>query len=227
MEQFLTHFSYLGILLVLLISGLGVPLPEDLPLLIAGVLCARGVASLELMLPMVFVAVVGADLMIYALGRRFGRHVPKMPMFRRFLDEAHLQKADRAFEKHGGKTLLVARFLPGVRTAVFFSAGTCRIPFWKMLVFDGGAAMVSVPALVMAGYFFSNNLEAVRDWAHDSQLVLFAVVALAVAVYGFFHWRKHVRAKAQPPSPVAVLGKEVLDSEKAAESTGPLKRKAG
>ncbi|MCC7205121.1 MAG: DedA family protein [Phycisphaeraceae bacterium] len=227
MEQFLTHFSYAGILLVLLISGLGVPLPEDLPLLIAGALCAQGVASLELMLPLVFAAVVGADLMIYYLGRRFGRHVPKMPMFRRFLDEAHLQKADRAFEKHGGKTLLIARFLPGVRTAVFFSAGACRIPLWKMLVFDGGAAMVSVPLLVMLGYFFGSNLDTVRDWVHDSQVVLVLGVGLLVVVYGIYHWRKHVRAKAQTLSPVAVLGVEALENEKAAEPVEALKRKAG
>ncbi|MCC7406899.1 MAG: DedA family protein [Phycisphaeraceae bacterium] len=227
MEQFLTHFSYAGILLVLLISGLGVPLPEDLPLLIAGALCAQGVASLELMLPLVFAAVVGADLMIYALGRRFGRHVPKLPMFRRFLDEAHLQKADRAFEKHGGKTLLVARFLPGVRTAVFFSAGACRIPWWKMLVFDGGAAMVSVPLLVMLGYFFANNIDVVRDWAHDSQMVLVVGVALIVGAYGLYHWRKHVRSKAQAPSPVAVLGADAIEGEKAAETAETLKRKAG
>jgi membrane protein DedA with SNARE-associated domain len=189
LEYFITRFTYLGIALVLIGSGCGVPLPEDIPLLLGGAMCSRHTAEvmglsrhahthLWIMIPLCLVSVVGGDMIIYCLGRRFGHHVPRVPLLRRFLTEPRLARAESVFHRHGGKTLAVARFLPGVRTPVFFTAGTFRIPWWKMLLFDGGAAMVSVPVWILVGFFFGEHM---KEIAHEAKIVLTIGVVVLIA----------------------------------------------
>ncbi len=203
-QQFIEHLPYVGVVTVLMISGLGVPLPEDIPLLIGGYLCAPPLdgsepyANIWIMLPVALVAVVGADCLLYGVGRRYGHHVARLPLLRRYLNEAHLTKAEAAFHKHGGKTLFIARFLPGVRAAIFFTAGVFKVPFWKMLAFDGAAALISVPAIVLAAYFFANEIDRVRHLSQNVQLSLLAcVVVVVTTVVGGKLWRRRKLASAK------------------------------
>lgn len=196
MEALIAHFSYWGVTVALLLSGFGLPLPEDVPLLIAGYLCATGSAELWIMLPLTFTAVLAADLTLYALGRRWGHHVPRLLIFGRVLDQKHLRKAELAFCTHGGKTLFVARFLPGLRAATYFTAGMFRIPFWKMLAFDGSAALISVPTLVMLGWLFAGHFDALRKWSRGGQWLAAAALAVAIVLWVLWHRRRKRRALA-------------------------------
>ncbi|MCC7145749.1 MAG: DedA family protein [Phycisphaeraceae bacterium] len=205
MEQFITHFTYLGVVLVLLASGFGLPLPEDLPLLIAGYLCAIGTAELWLMIPITFLAVIGADIILFFVGRKFGQHATKLPLLRRFLDQRHLDKAERAFIKHGGKTLFVARFLPGVRSAVFFTAGACRTPVWKMVVFDGSAALISVPTIVTLGYLFAAEFDRIHEQIKDWEAIIVGTIVVGIVVMVIY---QRLRRSIVAVEPVAVVGPE-------------------
>ncbi len=201
MEQFanelMTHLPYVGVIGLLLISGFGLPLPEDIPLLVGGYLCAQGYANIWVMVPLSFAAVLGADCILYWLGRRYGHHVPKLPLLRRYLNEAHLTRAEASFHNHGGKTLFIARFLPGLRAAVFFTAGVFKIPFWKMLAFDGSAAVISVPALVLVTYFFADHIDQIKHWSGEAQLLLaVGMVAVIGGVVAFNVLRRRKVASA-------------------------------
>ena len=123
----------------------------------------------------------GADCVLYFMGRRLGHHVPKLPLLRRFLDEKHLARAERAFHSHGGKTLFIVRFLPGLRAACYFTAGSFKLPFWKMLVFDGGAALISVPTLVLVGFFFSSHFDKLHRLTKEVQILIALAVIAVVA----------------------------------------------
>lgn len=184
-EQLILHLPYLGVVLVLLAGGFGMPIPEDLPLLAGGYLCGRGHASVEVMLPVAFMAVVGADLLVYYLGRRYGHHIPRLPVLRRYLSDSRLTRAELSFHKHGGKTLFLARFMPGLRTPIFFSAGAFKIPAWKMVLFDGTAALLSVPVWVVGSWYlaktFTFDLDTIREWSLATQATLILAVVLCVA----------------------------------------------
>ena len=187
-QQFIEHLPYLGVVLILAISGFGAPIPEDLPLLLGGYLCGTGRADIWIMLPVTFVAVLGADLMVYSMGRRYGHHVPRLPLLRRYLSESRLAKAELAFHRHGGKTLFIARFMPGMRAPIFFSAGAFKLPFWKMLAFDGSAAVMSVPLWVLASWYLSRTVdfETIQEWSFATQAVLIITVLVCiVAVVGW------------------------------------------
>ncbi len=200
------HSMAIALLALLLISGLGLPIPEDIPLLAAGYLCYLGDlpeshgAGVDLwyMLPATFIAVLGADCLIYYMGRKYGHHLPRLKLLRRYLTQDRLQKAQLAFHNHGGKTLFVARFLPGLRAPVFFSAGVFKIPFWKMLAFDGTAAIISVPALVLVAYFGGHQIAKVKHLAGQAQLLVGAVAIALVISFVVWKIRKRKRLASTP-----------------------------
>ncbi len=198
-QQFMTHLPYLGVVLVLLASGFGAPIPEDLPLIVGGYLCGIGKAKIGIMIPVVFVAVLGADLIVYFLGRRYGHHVPRLPLLRHYLSESRLAKAEISFHKHGGKTLFLARFMPGLRAPIYFSAGAFKLPFWKMLAFDGSAALLSVPIWLLVPYYFAEkvNIQTLFSWSFTTQVMVAMIIVLILAgALGWRFWRRRKLASA-------------------------------
>ena len=117
-----------------------------------------------------------------------------LPLLHEIISPARLEKAQQSFHNHGGKTLATARFLPGLRSAVFIAAGIFRIPLWKMLVFDGGAALVSVPLWVLAGYFFGEHIPQILEYARQVKEWLFGLVVAAIAATLLYGYLRRVRA---------------------------------
>ncbi len=188
LTQLGTHTPYMPYVLVLgliLLSGFGLPIPEDIPLIMAGYLCypLHGYADPWLLFPLAFLAVVGADLMVFVLGRKYGHHVPKLPLMRRFLTEKRLAKTESLLHRHGGKFMFAARFLPGLRAPAIFTAGNFKIPYWKFLLYDGGAALISVPLILGLAYYFAEHLEQVRVWVANGEKGAIAVILVAAVVF--------------------------------------------
>ena len=193
MEEFvqtlLESMPYLGLAIVLMLTGMGLPVPEDIPLLISGALCGLGKANVYIMIPVAIFFTVFSDCILYFIGRRYGHHAQKFPMLRRYVDEKHLARAEVFFSKHGGKTLFLSRFMPGIRAALYVSAGMFRVEFWKMIVFDGGAALISVPAWILIAYFFANNWEEVQKMAGRLQVGIIGFVVVLVIAFIIWQWR--------------------------------------
>jgi len=189
MESLIEHLSYAGVVLILLASGFGLPIPEDLPLILGGYLCGKGNANIWIMVPVTLVAVLVADMIVFLIGRRYGHHVPRLPLFRTFLGEKRLAKAAKYFESHGGKTLFLARFMPGLRAPCYFSAGLFNISVWKMLMIDAAAAILSVPMWVLTSWYFAKtyDLETIKSWSLTAQVTLvLTIIAIVSALIG---WR--------------------------------------
>ncbi len=179
---------------VLLAGGFGLPMPEDVPLLAMGYLAYKNVAPLHWVLVLGLGAVLIGDSTIYWLGRKIGYRITQSWPFRRFLSPRRLARASDAFHAHGGKTLFIARFLPGLRTPVFFSAGLFKIPYWKMLVFDGSAAFISAPTLILAAYFAGLQIESVKTWTVRAQI---GVALFILAIGGLVVTYKLMRRRRQ------------------------------
>lgn len=179
------YMPYVVVLGLILLSGLGLPIPEDIPLILAGYLCypTHGYADPWVLFPLTFLAVVGADVMVFVLGRKYGHHVPKLPLMRRFLTEKRLARTERLLHEHGGKFLFAARFMPGLRAAAIFTAGNFKVPYWKLLLYDGGAAMLSVPLILGLAYYFAEHLEQVRQWVANGERGVIAVILLSAVVF--------------------------------------------
>jgi membrane protein DedA with SNARE-associated domain len=96
------------------------------------------------------------------------------------------------FARYGNRLMFLARFLPGMRTAVYITAGaTQRVSFARFLLLDGLAALISVPIWVYAGYFGANRREWLMAWIHRGQRGLGVVGAIVVVIaIGLWWWRR-------------------------------------
>jgi len=192
-EQWLSQYAaeapYLVIFGILLLTGFGLPLPEDIPLLIGGYLCGQTpnqAPHLAVMLPGCMVAILASDSIIYLAGRRFGPTIRQHRIMKRIVGPRNLARTRIMFKKRGGKFIFIARFLPGVRMPAFFTAGTFKMPFAKFILWNGSAALLSVPWVVLLAYIFHNELEVVRQAiAKGRTWGIIVVVGFAILLLGY------------------------------------------
>ncbi len=178
--------SYLLILLVLLLCGLGLPLPEDFVLITGGYIAYQDEESLGLMIAVTYLGILGGDSIAFWLGRHFGRRLETLWPFRLFMTRAKRVRVERLFRKYGDKIVVGARFMPGVRAVTYFIAGGARMRYLRFLFFDGMAALISAPLFVFLGWHFGEDIEAAIEAAKRGQwaviLGILAVAALAIVV---------------------------------------------
>ena len=180
--QYSGQAPYVIILGIFVLSGFGVPLPEDVPLLAAGYLAGTGTVNPWIMFPLCFLFIIGSDMIVYGLGRRYGHHVPRLPLLKRLLTEPRLARTERMLHQHGGKFIFFARFLPGLRTPAFFTAGIFKLPWWRFMLYDGSAAMLSVPLLLGLGYAFSDHIDLVAERVRQGSYGVAGLLMLGIAV---------------------------------------------
>jgi membrane protein DedA with SNARE-associated domain len=186
------QWPYLGVFFVLLACGLGLPLPEDVPLLTGGLLVHEGLARLPIMIAVAMAGVLAGDCVLFGLGRKWGHRVVEHRFFRRVVNPPRLVTAERLFQRHGIKIIFVGRFLPGLRPMIFMAAGVLRVPFSTFLLVNGFAACISVPLLVFLGKLFGHNIDRIRaDVRAVTHVILFAVlIAAMVAAAVYLHRRQ-------------------------------------
>ena len=191
-QEVIEHFTYGGIFLVLLLGGLGAPIPEELPILAAGALAREGVIRWWMGLGVCLVGVLVGDVALYAAGHHWGERLLRWRVVRSVLTEAREQRLASAYRRHGVKIVIVARHVMGLRAAAFLTAGIVRLPFWKFLLVDAVAASIGVPLAFGLAYFFTDQLRAIMDDVHrvERWLLLAGFVALAAWLVRRV-WRKN------------------------------------
>lgn len=192
-----TNHGYLAVVLVLLISSIGIPLPEDITLVAGGIIAGLGYANVHIMLFFALFGVLMGDLIMFSIGYHFGARVLNWWPFKRVLTPARYQLVQDKFDQYGNRLLFTSRFLPGMRAAVFVTAGlTHRISPWRFFLIDGFAAIISVPIWVYLGYFGANNSDWLTTWLHRGQTGLWVALAVVVTVVAFYLWRRHSQRNA-------------------------------
>jgi len=129
-------------------------LPGDSLLFITGTLAGAGLLDVQVVLALLLVAAVAGDQLNYSLGRRAGDAV--WGWNHRWFDKRAFEAAHRFYERHGGVTIILARFMPFVRTFAPFVAGVSRMDRGRFTLFNVVGALVWVVGLVLAGYWFGN-----------------------------------------------------------------------
>ena len=191
-NDFIEQFTYLGIFAVLFLGGVGAPIPEELPILAAGALAHEGYMRWWVALPVCLAGVLSGDSVLYWVGYHWGERILDWSLVRRVLTPTREHVLIDAYRRHAAKTIFTARHLMGLRAAAFLSAGIARVPFWKFILVDTGAALLGVPTGFALAYFFTDQ---VHEIVHDVRrverwLTLLALVALAAWI-GVLAWRKN------------------------------------
>lgn len=195
LQELLTRFTYLGILAALLLGSLGVPIPEEVPIVAAGILSHEGVARWWLALPVCLLGALSGDMVLYWTGRRWGACVLGWRAVSWVLTPPRAQRLTAAYREHAVKTVAMARHVAGLRAAAFLTAGIAHVPFWKFILADAGAALVSVPLAFGLAYFFTDRIGAVLADVHrvERWLALAALIALAGGLIVYVvRWNRRV-----------------------------------
>jgi membrane-associated protein len=151
--------------------------PGDTLLFIAGAFCATGQMNLALLMTLLIVAAVTGNTLNYWIGEAIGQRVFTHDY--RWINKDALRRTHDFFEKHGGKTIILARFVPVVRTFAPFVAGVSDMTHARFQLFNITGAVAWVVLLVTGGYFFG-NIPVVRD--HLTAIVLIGVGAAIVPI---------------------------------------------
>lgn len=187
--------SVWGPFFVLLLCGLGVPVPEDIVLVVAGALAAIDGRSWMEISVLMYAGVMLGDSIIFLAGRYFGQRAMATRWFQSYLSSPKQTKVEAQFERFGSMVLFVGRFLPGLRAPIFFTAGSLKVRYLKFFFFDGLAALVSVPFFVWLGqwlwYEFNDDiaqLERALSRTHSYSLLgglLLGVILLLLVIHQF------------------------------------------
>lgn len=182
-------------LIVFLETGLVVTpiLPGDSLLFAAGSFAALGALDVRLVFVLLCVAAILGDTVNYQIGHYLG---PKVFHYERsrFFNPEHLRKTHRFYEKYGGKTIIIARFVPIVRTFAPFVAGIGAMTYWRFLAYNVVGGVLWVTVCLFAGYFFGNIPIVKRNFS----LVIIAIVVLSVmpAVVEYVRHRREAKRAA-------------------------------
>jgi len=193
LTELIGHFTYPGVFLVLLATGLGLPIPEELPIVIAAMMSRWEVMHWWGALLSCLGGVLAGDMLLYAVGRQFGRRILEWPAARRILTPKREAQVMEAYHRHGLKFLILARLVMGLRAAAFLTAGLVRVPFLRFLLVDVAAVLVSVTLAFGLAYAVADSVAVALAHVHELQLWVGGAVLLAAAAWILVLWRRHRR----------------------------------
>jgi membrane protein DedA with SNARE-associated domain len=205
--HWMERYGYFALFGVLFACGLGLPVPEDIPLVIAGIFVAHGKMHLAIAAVCAWLGIVGGDIVLYHLGKSLGLEIKRIPIIGHHISTRRIDYLHRMFERYGIGVVAVGRMFAGVRGTMVFVAGTIRFTLWKFILVDGLAAIVSGGLFLMLGYWFGSNTELLRRYVHEGKkwtLLLAAIGVVGLGIWIYLRQKKAnqgVAESEEPPTP--------------------------
>lgn len=204
MVNFYESFGYLSVFGVLMLCGFGFPLPEDISIIAGGIISGLANESghhytnVHLMCLVSLTGVMLGDSMVFFMGRRLGDGIFKKKIVGKILSHSTFEKITVSMQKNGVIVLFLARFLPGLRSAIFLTAGITRfVSFPKFFLIDFIAALISVPLWTYLGYYGASNMELLTHWIKDTKIITAIIIAIIIVIYIGFKLFKRRLVKSQ------------------------------
>jgi len=191
-SQFTGHFPYIGLFLLLILGGIGLPFPEDATLMLCGFLIAQEVIHPLRALATVYAGLLIADTIIYLLGKKYGRRIVTHRRFHRFLSPVKLAKLEAQFNHRGVFFILLGRHLIGLRAQIFLVAGIMKLRVVQFRLAEAVSALVTVGIMGGWGYAGGNSLEALRKDLKRMEHWAIVIVLAAMTIYLLY---KYVKAR--------------------------------
>ncbi len=195
----LTYLALVAIVFAETGLAVGFFLPGDSLLVVAGLFAAAGKLNVFILLTTLFIAAVVGDAVGYYSGLKLGPRIftrQKSLIFR----PSHLQKAHEFYEKYGGKTIIIARFVPIVRTFAPIVAGAANMPYKRFVMYNVVGGFLWVFSMILAGYFLGNIVESAFGIKLEDHIEIVVVVVVALSllppVFEFIKARREKRRAA-------------------------------
>ena len=192
-EHYMLLYGYWAVFFGVMLENAGVPVPGETILLIAGYFASTGEFHLGLVMLIAATGAVIGDNIGFAIGHHFGRNVLLRVGRFFFLTPKRFEHMENYFERHGNKTILVARFITGLRVFAALLAGASKMPWRVFIVFNVAGAILWSVVITTLGYLFGNSLPLLIKWVGRSG----TVALISAIVIGIIVWRvrKHRQAE--------------------------------
>jgi membrane protein DedA with SNARE-associated domain len=213
-------YGYIGIVLFLILTGCGLPLPEEVAIIGAGVAAGRGVLNPWFALASCLIGAIAGDSAMYWIGRVFGEGILKrQSRWTRFLNPEREKLIEKLLQHHGVKVLLVTRFLVGLRSPVYFAAGMLRASYIKFLIADTCCALLVTSSFFGVTYFFGAKIWNLIK--NVETLITVALVAAAVIGLLIFFIQRRGKALLQAEADLCETEQSAAAPEPQPKTTQP------
>lgn len=177
---FIQHFPYLGLFILLILGTLGFPFPEDGILILGGFLIAHSIIRPLPTFLVVYPGLLITDLLLYSVGRRYGRNLVEYKKFQRIITPDRLLKVEEKFKKWGILVIFLGRHLLGVRAQIFLVAGVMRMSWKKFLVADAASALFTIALWGGLGYVGGNSIQSLRKDITKIEHISVAILTITI-----------------------------------------------
>ncbi len=211
--EFFILYDYIAVFFVLLISGFGIPIPEDITLIAGGFISSLSCPveapffqalqqchQVHIMFGVGMAGVLVGDSVMFIIGRIFAEKVFNIKLFSRIVTPQRYEWAQKMFEKYGSFFVFFARFMPGLRSPIFVFIGISRkVSYLKFILIDGLAALISVPVWVYLGFWVERQLKnkyMLEHYIKKGQLSMLMMIGLIIIGIGcFWYIKKQIKRK--------------------------------
>ncbi len=177
------QFPYIGIFLLLILGGIGLPFPEDATLILSGFLVAHGAITPLPTFLTVYAGLLASDFFLYLVGKKYGRMVVEHKRFQKIISPDRLSKLEEKFKKGDVWVILIGRHFLGLRAQIFLVAGVMRMPAITFLIADATTALLTIALMGGIGYAGGNSIQILKK-----DLTRFEHIAIVVLMILFAGW---------------------------------------
>jgi membrane protein DedA with SNARE-associated domain len=177
------HFPYIGIFILLILGGVGLPFPEDATLILSGFLVGQNVINPFQTFLAVYSGLLISDFFLYWVGKKYGRMVVEHKRFQKIISPDRLSKLEEKFKKGDVWVILIGRHFLGLRAQIFLVAGVMRMPAIKFLITDATTALLTIAFMGAMGYAGGNSVQILRR--DLTRIEHIAIVVLMMLITGW------------------------------------------
>jgi membrane protein DedA with SNARE-associated domain len=192
-EHYMLLYGYWAVFFGVMLENAGIPVPGETILLIAGYFASTGQFNIALVMLIAATGAVIGDNIGFAIGHHYGRNVLLRVGRFFFLTPKRFEHMEGYFKRHGNKTILVARFITGLRVFAALLAGASKMPWRLFFIYNVAGAILWSVVITTLGYLFGQSLPLLIKWVGRSG----TIILIAAVVIGIVVWRvqKHRKSK--------------------------------
>ncbi|NWG02263.1 MAG: DedA family protein [Syntrophaceae bacterium] len=188
--SFINHFPYLGIFLLLILGGIGLPFPEDTTLLLSGFLMAHHIIKPLPAFLVVYFGLLITDFSLYLVGKKYGRRIVEHKRFRKMISPNRLSKLEDSFKKWGSLVVFFGRHIFVLRAQIFLVSGVMKMSATKFLVADAISALFTIGLWGGVGYLGGNSVQVLKkDITRVEHITIIVFVILISSGIIFWYLR--------------------------------------
>jgi membrane protein DedA with SNARE-associated domain len=186
----LLRYGIFACFFTLILTPFGLPIPEEISLLVCGIVVKQGAQTWPVGWMVGFAGVTIGDIISWGMGRSIGME-PRGFMARR-IGKDRIENIELFYERWGNFAIVIARMLPGMRMPTFFFAGASGVPLWRFFLIDATAALVTVNIFFWLGYSFADEIPLIHAWILEFRFyaTILGFLLLVLAIYHFSRKRK-------------------------------------